>query len=332
MTGHTASQRIYYFDNAKFLLILLVVIGHMVSPYRHESTFLQAFYKFIYTFHMPAFILIAGYFAKNVFKKGYVKKVCYKVLFPYFIFQLLYTAYFTFQTHTLEFTLFDPHWTLWFLLSFVGWHFLLLLFAKVKYSLLISIGIGVFIGFIPTIGTFLSLSRTFVFFPLFLLGYYLEKEHFSLLRQRGLRILSIYVLGTLLICYMLFLHDVPRDWLLASSSYTTIGVNPEIGAIVRLMIYGLVFLTTFAFLSVVPWRRTFYSKLGERTLYIYLLHGIVVKLLDTTPVIEVMINANVYVFLFLFGTMITFILGSNPVTKVTRPIIEPRRELQTKCR
>ncbi len=50
-------------------------------------------YKFIYTFHMPAFILVSGYFAKNFKRKGYVKKLAVKLIIPYLIFQGIYSVF-----------------------------------------------------------------------------------------------------------------------------------------------------------------------------------------------------------------------------------------------
>jgi fucose 4-O-acetylase-like acetyltransferase len=76
-------ERIHYFDNAKFILIFFVVLGHLISPYSYDNQLLSAIYKWIYTFHMPAFILISGYFAKSIKKKGYVGKLYKKLLITY---------------------------------------------------------------------------------------------------------------------------------------------------------------------------------------------------------------------------------------------------------
>lgn len=52
-------------DAAKFMLIVFVVFGHMLET--DMSFFVNARLRaFVYTFHMPAFILLSGYF----FRKG----------------------------------------------------------------------------------------------------------------------------------------------------------------------------------------------------------------------------------------------------------------------
>ncbi|WP_332694487.1 IS200/IS605 family transposase [Halalkalibacter lacteus] len=68
-------ERNPYFDNAKAVLIFLVVLGHILSEFLHEDQLVSSVYLFIYLFHMPAFVLIAGYFAKGVHKQGYIYNV-----------------------------------------------------------------------------------------------------------------------------------------------------------------------------------------------------------------------------------------------------------------
>jgi fucose 4-O-acetylase-like acetyltransferase len=64
-----------YYDNAKFLLVFFVVFGHFIQSYIHEDQLIYTLYTTIYTFHMPAFILISVFFAKGFHKKGYLKKI-----------------------------------------------------------------------------------------------------------------------------------------------------------------------------------------------------------------------------------------------------------------
>lgn len=51
-------KRDAFFDNAKLFLIVLVVFGHSMQPMTNDSEFMYSLYTFIYTFHMPAFILL----------------------------------------------------------------------------------------------------------------------------------------------------------------------------------------------------------------------------------------------------------------------------------
>lgn len=87
-------KRISFFDNARVILIFLVVFGHLISKYVKDEPFLANIYLFIYTFHMPAFILISGYFAKKINNAGYFEKLVKKHSFPmrFFKFFIVFTT------------------------------------------------------------------------------------------------------------------------------------------------------------------------------------------------------------------------------------------------
>lgn len=53
--------RVHYWDNVKGLLIILVLIGHFIAPY----SCLHSVWNWIYLFHMPAFIVVCGYFSRR---------------------------------------------------------------------------------------------------------------------------------------------------------------------------------------------------------------------------------------------------------------------------
>lgn len=67
----SARKRIEYVDVAKGIAILCVVAGHTFAAYDPGS--LQN--KFIYSFHMPLFFILSGFFYKpQEFKKSFLEK------------------------------------------------------------------------------------------------------------------------------------------------------------------------------------------------------------------------------------------------------------------
>ena len=66
------------FDFIKGVLIFLVVWGHVISSYDKHFT-LNPLYIWIYSFHMPLFIFVSGYFAGNVISKSFA--ICMKSRF-----------------------------------------------------------------------------------------------------------------------------------------------------------------------------------------------------------------------------------------------------------
>ncbi|MBP3851842.1 MAG: acyltransferase family protein, partial [Erysipelotrichaceae bacterium] len=64
-------KRDYYFDNLKAVLIFLVILGHFLLPI--ETGPLCILKRWIYSFHMPLFIFVSGYFSKGVYKRGHFR-------------------------------------------------------------------------------------------------------------------------------------------------------------------------------------------------------------------------------------------------------------------
>lgn len=54
-------------DNAKGILIILVVIGHMLLPIQGTTRGVTNFFYMIYAFHMPAFVFISGLLAQSIY-------------------------------------------------------------------------------------------------------------------------------------------------------------------------------------------------------------------------------------------------------------------------
>ncbi|QPA32761.1 acyltransferase family protein [Thermaerobacillus caldiproteolyticus] len=321
------SERDCYFDNAKCFLMLLVVFGHFLRPYIDSELFVHSLYVWIFFFHMPAFILISGYFAKGFRQHGYLKKITKKLLLPYLIFQLLYSIYYSFlyEKDTVQIDVFTPHWSLWFLISLFSWNILLWIFANIPkhISLLIALLLGVGAGMIEA-EKWLSLSRTFTFFPFFLMGFFLQKSHFERLLTRRVRLFSLIALIGMFICIHLGFPDLPQEWLYGSKSYETLGVHEEKGAIGRLIIYGASAFMMFCFMALIPNRRLPISTLGTRTFYIYILHGFILKYLHVTHFPDFIMDIHGYPLLLLLSLFVMFILGSEPIVRLVRPLIEWR--------
>lgn len=323
-------KREAYFDNARFILIVFVVFGHVIQPIFEESAMLLSLYTTIYLFHMAGFILISGYFAKGFRRPGYLFKIAKKTLPTFIVFQIVYTIVQVTAkssmgketTVDLQFLL-SPRFTLWFLLSLFSWNLLLFLFARFRWwTILIAFAVGITIGFI-NINTFLSITRTFVFFPFFLLGFYLQPGFFQRLRRTSWRILGACLLGVFFIVFYFYTPENHSDWLLGAYSYTYMGVGNLAGSLIRLIQYILMVLAIFSTLSLIPNKQFHFTKLGTRTLYIYLLHGIVIQAIrNFVPENVYMGLSNHLILIVLFTLIIVYVLGSSWVQKITRPVIE----------
>jgi fucose 4-O-acetylase-like acetyltransferase len=319
----TTTNRSKYFDNAKFILIFLVVFGHVISPYKDQDKILFTLYSVIFLFHMPAFILISGYFAKGYKKKGYLRRTFQKILIPYFIFQIIYSIFYYLagKEKTLEFDLFQPHWSLWFLLSLFFWNLLLYVFARLKWvGLFISVLLGIAIGYFHDVGSFMSISRTFVFFPYFLLGFLLNGDHLK--RIIGAKHAVPAGVMILFMTFLIFGLSFPQNavpWLLGDTSYANMGGMQVSDGLLRALQYVLTLVVVFSFLPLIPSNQYRITKIGERTLYVYLFHGFIIKSIQS--ILPSSFSEN-YLFLLVFSFTVCIVLGSYMIKKYTRPLVE----------
>ena len=164
-------------DATKYLLIVLVVVGHFIEPSRYSNPISCCLYCVIYSFHMPLFIMISGYLFKQ---RKFTEEI--KKCVPFLEVCLLCHIGFLFIQQGLNISikkiLFfgDPAW---YILSLIYWRIgtnILLKRFKIKHILAIAILLDLISFCVIKYGSFLALARTISFYPFFLLGYCLKDK------------------------------------------------------------------------------------------------------------------------------------------------------------
>lgn len=67
-----------YFDSLKFFAMILVIWGHCVERCVSRPCTEEPMWHFIYTFHMPLFMVISGYFSLSAIRMGNFKQLFLK--------------------------------------------------------------------------------------------------------------------------------------------------------------------------------------------------------------------------------------------------------------
>ncbi len=192
------SERIAKWDNAKLILIFLVVFGHFLETFLEQYPVCESVYGIIYLFHMPAFLFISGMFSKktiNVEKLDWAKITPYLVLFVLLDFGRFIVRYC--WDPTLTFRVFRITGVSWYLFALFVMIVITHLLRKVdpKYVFVIAIGISLIIGYSKGIGYWFALYRIVTMFPFFYLGYLWDREKVErALGRSWIRILAIVVL------------------------------------------------------------------------------------------------------------------------------------------
>lgn len=314
-------KRYYLLDNLKVILIFFVVFGHVIEYYINDNSILMTLYIFIYIFHMPLFIFISGYLSKNFYKMK--RKAIRNLLIPYIIFNMIwYTAVYI-GTRRAMFSVLYPGWTLWYLLSLFFWRITLKYLIKFKHILLLSFIAGVLVGLIPSIGSILSISRTIVFLPFFLLGYYTTEEHLEKIKSFK----SEYAITGILVFLLIAIYIVKNDlfnykFLYNSYSYNALEVSLFEGTIFRIFLYFGAIIFSICVINLVPRKEQFFSKIGKATMNIYVFHIYLVMLVYFfIPKWNIGLLQNILILISPF--IIIFILSRKKINKVYDGLFYP---------
>ncbi|MEU6440093.1 acyltransferase family protein [Streptomyces sp. NPDC047046] len=269
-----------FFDNAKYLAIVLVAIAHSWEPLLASSRPLGALYLTVYAFHMPAFIIISGYFSRT-FTLGapQVRKLITGVAVPYVIFQYAYTLFARLAgpDPVPTWSVIDPWWLNWFLIALFVWRLTTPLWRLVRWPLPLALALAAFGSLSPEIGADLDLQRVLQFLPYFVLGLLLRPRHFALLAHKWPKIVAAPVLLTGLCAAWWLAPRMPYAWLYHRESAQDLGAPWWSGPLMTCALLTASLMLTAAFLALVPRRTTWCTRLGAGTLGGYLLHGFLIK-------------------------------------------------------
>lgn len=293
-------QRIFYWDNLKAILIFLVVLSHFLLPALEEGRLIQVSHYFIYLFHMPAFVFVTGFFAKRYIEKGNIqisKLTGYLLLYVIFKLIILVTKSVLAQ-ELVKVDFLRDSGAPWYLLGMFFWFLFLPLFAKLRpaISICIALLISVICGMVPGVGDFLCLSRTIVFFPFFLAGYYYKGENIEKITSKNTRVLSIITLALIMVAVILGWSVIEKygDIIYGGANYKALGFSLGLGIVLRLVWYAIASLMTLSIMSLIPKDKNMLSFIGERTLAIYILHRVVRQIFDELYLYKYF-NENQYV-------------------------------------
>ena len=323
-------------DNARWIAITLVVIGHGILPLLSEDDAAYSVYLFIYSFHVAVFVVVSGYFAKSGPPTARsLRQILTDIVFPYFIFETIWTVVRWALGSGFELDYTTASWTLWFLIALAAWRIVLPYLVLLRFPLLIAIAISIGAGYTETIDSTLALSRTFGMLPFFVFGWKLRQWQ---LTGRWLALPSsvawrwragAIALFSAVLVVMPIAIETWRDlklrrFMLYDEAYVAIGYEEPWSGAIRLVLLLSAMLLSVAFLVLMPRRATWFTPFGSATMYIYLLHTFVLFPFRETGILAGEQPFWVLPAMILFCIGISVALSLKPVRRVFRPLVEPR--------
>ena len=327
-------ERIWYWDTVKFIMILLVVIGHFAERIMSfdDPAFLSV-KLFIYSFHMPIFIFIFGLFFKE---KDFLRKILFYVISGYLLKGLLCLSWWVITGKT-SFRLFYDSGVPWFMFVLAWYTLIAWLFRKVDKRIILAISfvIPLITGYFRAVNDCFCFSRMFVFLPFFWLGTMIDPNDLLAAIRKYRKYLMIPSLCLILVWLAVSILKI-QDVKILIHLFT--GRNPfssqthGLGFLYRLLTYAISFLIGAAILIVVPQRKIpAVSYLGRNTVNVYFWHYtfilIILRFLNTEALMK---SASGVILVLLIAVALTFVLSLDifnfPLKNINQLIMNVKRK------
>ena len=313
--------------NLRFALIVSVVVAAGIEPLTGRFDALATVYLWIYTFHMPLFAFVTGYFARHNLQGRAGAKALLAIAVQYVVFQSLYSALDAALFHAADDgrSFFMPYLMLWFLAAHFGWRLLTKLTEawRVRYPLLLSLAIGIAAGYWGADGDWLGLSRMLVFYPFFAAGYRLPPAWLAALYASRRRIALGLVPAALFAAIPLMPWHEAAGWLYGRFTYAELRAWGWEAPLTRAGVYALQFAAGAGMLALVPQRPGAWTKLGTRTLYVFLLHGLFIRTFINIGLYDSIRDWPQTVMLLHGLPALACVLASPAVKRLTGWLVEP---------
>jgi fucose 4-O-acetylase-like acetyltransferase len=327
--------RVPFWDNARFVTVALVVMGHAIQRQTSDSDAALALYLFVYAFHMPAFAIISGYFSKaSPPTSRQILKILTDIIVPYVIFQSIWSAVQWIVEGNTDVDLAQPHWTLWFLLSLAVFRMLMPYLVLLRFPLVWAVILSVAVGYSPGVDSTFSLARTIGILPFFVLGWQLRQwkvaDWWMRLRAgvwpiRVAALAAFAAWAAVVIVNLTPFKSLSVHWFFYDDSYDGLNAQFWWAGFVRLGLLGLTTILCAAFFALIPRGQTFWTAFGQATMYVYLLHSFVLYPIRQSGVLKDDHASATWLLTMVFASIALAIALSSPlIRRIFRPLVEPK--------
>lgn len=203
-----ANKRIEYLDVVKLFTIYLVILGHVVGYIDPTLEISGSLHYFIYSFHMPLFMLLCGYFVTSMNKPflEMLSKKAKQLLLPAITCTAICCVYlYFFRTHV-NFRD-EIIGNSWFLKVLFVYYIFFYFLRKIKINEWLLFIVACIILFVIPKGSTLQVN---LLFPYFIGGYMLRK--YNVLEKYGKSSIFLFIMFLLFLVSLLYLcyNNIPE--------------------------------------------------------------------------------------------------------------------------
>ena len=309
-------------DNVRFILIVLVVFGHFLTSMRDEPQ-IETVYLWIYLFHMPAFVFLAGLVITNyALTRKAARRIVTGLLAPFVIFTVLYEWFGRWVDMPVpsDDPLRQPYWLLWFLMALALWRLCVPLLSGLRWPVITTVISSTVLALTVDLSKYWSIDRFVVLMPFFTAGLMMRPDAIQRVRGAGWRVLGVVILLAA-IPVAVWAKDLQRGFITYSDAVDSPDEVPAF-----LVMYAVAAAMTVAVIALAPSRRSRISVWGTRTIYVYLLHGFFVRAFRASDVDQALESTEGMLLMLLVSIVLSILLASSAVIRLTRPLVEPRMD------
>lgn len=322
-------QRDPWLDNARWLAASLVVTFHVLQLHLQPGTFAEWFWGATWVFRLPLFALLAGVFSPASPNLNQRRALIRSVLFPLIGVAALHLALDWWFTGEWTLDPATPAYTIWFLYGLIVWRLILPYLSLVRWPLLWVSSVALIVGLPAGFQNAWALSAVMAHLPFFVLGWQL-KDHLWRIRNASPAMIAaaIVVLAAIVsavtVTFLTGAYRTLPQGLGDPYLHDRWAALPEIALRVAVLACGA--LGALSVLTLTPRRYLpVISAVGSHGFIIYLLHGLVVRLMREFGLLPVAGTDQLQVpWLVAFSVGLALLLGSTPVHRAMGWLVRPR--------
>jgi fucose 4-O-acetylase-like acetyltransferase len=315
-----------YWDNAKAILVTLVVVGHALARLASSGNgYADVAYRWIYLFHMPAFVFVTGILTAELTTRRAGRLVT-GLLVPYALFQVLQAVEVSIlRGEVVPLHPLSPRWTLWFLLAVVLWRLSAPMWIAMRPLVALALAVTLYVlgGLGSGVGQPLALDNVIGFLPFFVAGL-LVRRRFTF--ERPPRAVTSWLAGAVLLGALAAIVLTRGAWsrtaLQLGTAADALGTTDARATLLRLALLIAAGFATWAVLTLVPRGEHWWTAVGRASMYVYLLHPLVLIPFRTGGDLPWPAPLSTAVVIGC-GILLALVLATPLVRQVTRWAVEP---------